>query len=248
MSRVCLHCGRVFDTATAREQHQASTKHAQEIPSTVFFRSKGLLTYEPKQIMEAKESIKVLALHGSSQTAKMFENILQDMIRIATQKQVHFSFLEAKYDHPLGGKSWYSKPLNVTDIGQVRFQHDLVNSTMQDLAQEIADKNITCLLGFSQGANVADTYIRHFVEEKQQQLKCAVLCSGYELVEEDGPISNIPVLNVISKEDEIVPWQLEPKHYKYAQTMVHNKGHKMPTSKLQVRQLIDFIVQAHIKN
>lgn len=67
--------------------------------------------------------------------------------------------------------------------------------------------DIHVLLGFSQGANVVDTFLAY---KGNPRIKCAVIMSGYSLVDPKRVSHTIPVLGVISEIDDIVPHNLNP--------------------------------------
>lgn len=204
-------------------------------------------------------SINVLCLHGCNQTQEMFAQLLKHYIRIGEkQYNLKFYFTEAKYDHPLGGKTWYQQPLNVADIGKIEYSKELVGDTLDDISRIIAEKNITVLLGFSQGANVVDTFLKY----QKHDIRRAVLMSGYSLVvtklfpEESGllpestfakqkgentPI-NVTAMNVISDADTVVPSHLCPGGYNVSRqrTLKHDKGHKLPTQAAHIREICEF--------
>jgi predicted esterase len=187
--------------------------------------------------------INVLALHGCNQVASMFENILKDFCNIAGKCDVPIKifFTEAKYDHPFGGKTWYNKPLVVGDIGNIEYSAELVNDTMDDISKLITEHNISVLLGFSQGANVVDTYLTY---KKDMRIKCGIMFCGYSLVDPDREKlqSNTPIMNIVSEQDLIVPHNLAPLMYNgVKELMKHEKGHKIPTSKPHLREICNFI-------
>jgi hypothetical protein len=50
----------------------------------------------------------------------------------------------------------------------------------------------------------------------------------------------IPILYIGSENDDIVPINNKPV-YKNEQKLFHDKGHKLPTQKVIIRQIIEFI-------
>lgn len=184
--------------------------------------------------------INVLCLHGCNQNMDMFQRLLKDLISIGSKENLEFFFMEAKYDHPLGLKTWYKIPLNVADIGKIEMNHDMVSDTLNDVDEKIKEHNISVLLGFSQGANVVDTFLAY---KGSNQIKCAVMMSGYSLVDPMRQKINIPVLNVLSHEDDIVPSKYTSVEYTNVTTIEHNKGHKLPSSKPQLRSICSFMAK-----
>jgi len=184
----------------------------------------------------------ILCLHGCNMTLETFQSCFSNMLHICkNDTNMKFFFMEAKYDHPLGGKTWYHKPLNVTDIGHELYDENLVSDTIHDLDQFIIDNKINILLGFSQGGNVVDVYLKYF--NTQKLIKQAVIMSSYSLVNNNEPIidDTTSVLCVISDEDTIVASNLYPKNYTNALLLKHNKGHKIPGNPV-LRQIKNFIL------
>jgi predicted esterase len=185
--------------------------------------------------------INVLCLHGCNQTQEMFEGLLKHYIRLGEkQYNLKFHFTEAKYDHPLGGKTWYKTPLNVSEIGSIAYNKDLVDSTLDDINEIITSKNIQVLLGFSQGANVVDTFLAY----RNNNIISAVLLSGYSLVDDGRKQVLTPVLNVVSDADTIVPSRLYPTGYIENRVLKHDKGHKLPTQAGQIREICTFMQES----
>jgi predicted esterase len=193
------------------------------------------------------DQFNVLCLHGCNQTKEMFESILKPLIEIATKYgkdnkiTINFHFIEAKYDHPAGGKTWYKRPLEVEKIGSIQMDHDLVDSTLDELDGTIDSLNINVLLGFSQGGNVVDTYLVN-AQHNANKIKCAIIMSGYDLVDTNRNTNVlVPVLNVCSDIDTIVPSKFMPI-YQNMTVKKHDKGHKLPTSRPFLREIVEFIV------
>ncbi len=115
----------------------------------------------------------------------------------------------------------------------------MVKDTLDDIDKLIIDNDITVLLGFSQGANVVDTYLSH---REHAGIKCAVIMSGYSLVDPGRKDKvDVPVLGVVSEADDVVPHDLNPIDYVSTKVLTHNKGHKLPTSNPQIREICVFM-------
>jgi predicted esterase len=149
--------------------------------------------------------------------------------------------MEAKFDHPDKGKTWYKDTLQITDIGVYPLDTDLINQTLDDVAANILQYNADILIGFSQGGNVVDT----FLVNRPNQIKCAIIFSGYSFVDESRIIVSTPVMNVCATNDDIVLPTYMPK-YTNSITVLHDKGHKIPTSKPILRQIVEFIHQHYL--
>lgn len=157
------------------------------------------------------------------------------------QYGLKFHFAEAKYDHPQGGKTWYNKPLDVSQIGRIPYDEALVSDALDDIAKIVETNQIHVLLGFSQGGNVVDTFLQY---RPHASIRCAVILSGYSLVDAARKtIDGVSLLNIVSEADTIVPHILAPQDYKSVQTIRHDKGHKIPTQNGFIREMCSFMRQ-----
>jgi len=185
--------------------------------------------------------VRVLCLHGCNQTEEMFRSLLKGLIKIAGKTKLEFHFIEAQYSHSLGGKTWYSEELDVSQIPIGIPFSTMVQSCMAQVHKYVTEHQIDVLLGFSQGGNVVDTYLRRYDETR---IKRAVIFSGYELVRAETERSlQTPLLNVYSDADTVVPSKCCPKHYQTIYSLSHDKGHKLPTSNPVLRQICRFMEQ-----
>lgn len=183
--------------------------------------------------------VNVLCLHGCCQTQKMFADILEPYVRLGKKQNVNFFFCEAKYDHPRAGKTWLSVPLELSSIGVIEYPRDLCEEVFFDIDEMIQQHDISILLGFSQGANMVDTYCQY---RRNPQIKKVIIMSGYSFVDPNRTLILIPALIVNSKGDEIVPKDLSPRDYILIKEIVHDKGHKIPVKAPIVREILDFCV------
>ena len=184
-------------------------------------------------------TVNVLCLHGCNQTQTMFESLMKNYVKLGEkQYNLKFFFTEAKYVHPIGGKTWYKRPLDVSLIGSIPYEEDLVMETLNDIDKLIEDNNISVLLGFSQGANVVDTFLAY---KGNPKIRCAVIMSGYSLVDPKRENVSVPVLGVASEKDDIVPFELNPIQYDAHYLISHDKGHKLPTQNTIIRQVCVFM-------
>lgn len=184
------------------------------------------------------ETVNVLCLHGCCQTKDILEKIMKEYIRLGEkQYNLKYYFAEAKYNHPDGGKTWYSKPLIIENIGKVEYDKDLTDPTLDYIEELINELDIKVLFGFSQGGNVVDTFINY---RDNPNIKAVVILSGYSFYNSTSTNMvnhNIPVLGVASMSDTIVPFALTPGD----NILVHNKGHKVPTRKSFIRRILKFM-------
>ncbi len=189
--------------------------------------------------------VNVLCLHGCNQTEEVFRGLLRHFIKLGEkQYNLKFHFIEAKYDCLQGGKTWYNRQLDVAEIGSIPYEYDLVNDTLDDIGKIIKEKNINVLLGFSQGGNVVDTFLGYRDLNNYPNIKCAVILSGYSLVANPKFLRynpNIPILGVVSDIDTIVLPKFNPTHYQETSLLKHEKGHKIPTRKPQIREILTFM-------
>ncbi len=193
-----------------------------------------------KEESDNKNISNVLCLHGCCQDAKIFKSLLKNYIKFGERdNNLKFHFIEAQYNHPDGGKTWYNRPLDVSKIGLIKYDEDLVKQAMEQISTYIRDNNISVLVGFSQGANVVDTYLQTTTDN---YINKVVMFSGYSLVSDEKKNKvDISVMNVYSREDTIVPYKFRSTNYSQITDTVHDKGHKLPTSNPVVKNICKFM-------
>ena len=207
---------------------------------------------KPHKTPQKEQPCKVLCLHGNRQSKEIFENVLTNTL-LRAYKRYHkdttnpnimeWQFMEAPFPHSETGRTWYNKELTLSDIGYMSFSEDLTCDTLNMLDTYIKTHEIDILVGFSQGGNVVDTYLRH----RPNTIKCAVLFSGYSLITSIPPVyPHTSILNVVSEQDNIVPVTFIPEFpkHQFTNTIYHDKGHKIPTSPIILREIMDFIMHA----
>lgn len=165
----------------------------------------------------------ILCLHGCRQNKKIFKQLMEVFI---TKSENTFFFIDGLYNHSQQGKMWYRRELQLKDIGKMIHDPSLTMKTIDQINDEITKNNIDMMIGFSQGANVIDTYLQLTHDDR---IKRAILMSGYSFV---GISRNCitPVITICSETDDIV----DPKYNPYfinSENIVHNKGHKMILNK-----------------
>jgi len=193
---------------------------------------------------------RVLCLHGCNQTRAAFEGYLKALVAMGVKHhELEFVFLEARHDHSQGGKTWYARELDVGQIGKLELEPAMVEPTLLDVHAAVLAHGIDVLLGFSQGGNVVDAYL---ASRPSSPVKCAVIMSGYELLDPARPTVRVPLLSVMSAadpsgppnpahEDPVVPAALAPSHYERVEVLRHTKGHRIPTSRPQLRAICTFM-------
>jgi len=185
-------------------------------------------------------------LHGCCQNNEMFKSCLKNMLSIASKEnkkagydKFTFHFLEADYDHPDGGKTWYSKVLDVNDI-KVGIPYDptFVIPTLKKVDEFVNKNNINVLLGFSQGGNVVDSYARYM----ENEISTIIILSGYSFVNPEAKQVDVNFIDIFSDCDDIVPSDKHPTNYNSNKTTIikHDKGHKVPGNPI-IRKILSLI-------
>ena len=172
----------------------------------------------------------ILCLHGCCQTTDILQNLMRDYIKIFPS-DTKWYFIEAKYDHSRCGKTWFQPELSLDQIGK-----DVVE--MDEITTKINENKINVLIGFSQGGNVVDCYLRLF---NNDNIKCVVILSGYSFPKLIKNPVILPILYISSEKDEIVSKNLIPTDYTNMTLILHDKGHKIPTQKTIIKQILEFI-------
>lgn len=122
---------------------------------------------------------------------------------------------------------------DLSQIGIIEFQPDLVADCLKQIDAAIQTHQISVLLGFSQGGNVVDTYLRTTTIPLQHQdmIQKEVIFSGYSLVYPMMIKVTVPLLSIYSDEDEVIKSQYRSVNYETIQEITHTKGHRFPTQK-----------------
>ncbi|MBB19620.1 MAG: hypothetical protein CMP20_09195 [Rickettsiales bacterium] len=128
------------------------------------------------------------------------------------RKRSDVEFVEALYTYinpetdQQQGKHWYDKQLQVADIPHgIAFEDGYMQTVehLHDIIVGFGDRPVV-LVGFSQGANVIDTYLAHHA--KPVSVLAAVLFSGYGFVSTKRQTISVPTVYVGHPEDSIVPF------------------------------------------
>lgn len=185
-------------------------------------------------------------LHGCCQTIEIIKLYLTNMLSIAEKEnkkagydKFTFHFLEADHPHDDGGKTWYSKMLNVDDI-KVGIPYDptYVLPTLKKVDEFVKKYNINVLLGFSQGGNVVDSYVRYM----ENDISSVIIISGYSFVDPESKPVNVNFIDVFSDEDDVVPSDMHPTNYVADRITIikHEKGHRIPGNPV-IRKILSLI-------
>lgn len=171
----------------------------------------------------------------------MFESILKPLVKFGEKYDTQFYFIEGMYDYIDHGKTWYNKPLVIEDIGKITYDGELIKECMIQIDQFVIENDINALLGFSQGGNVVDTYLRSDCLGKMK-IEKVVIISGYSFVyPTEISLLQTPLLSIFSANDEIVRPEFKPVFYKNIEEIEHDKGHKIPTQKPILRRICEFL-------
>ena len=188
--------------------------------------------------------INVLCLHGCRQSDEDFRNHNKDLIRIAKSAGIRLHFISAPYDHEIRGKSFINRDPGMPDEFLPEFS-DLsrYDRSLEIIYDFIIRNDITCLLGFSEGACIIDTILRTKNQILTKITRC-VLMNGTSFGNVPSEIANndISILSVISENDAIVTVAQKPIYDPSVKELVlrHDRGHNIPRTKEQ-RIIIGFI-------
>jgi predicted esterase len=145
-------------------------------------------------------------------------------------------------------RQWWPRFLTLDDIGRVEWDDDMATQcapALDAIAAAVHDTGATVLLGFSQGANAAITYMQ---QRRDTRIRRVVSCCGYAFATPPTttppvPVP-VPVLNVVSDRDDVVPMTLAPTtaHFeRVASPLVHDKGHRMITKSADAQRVVRFL-------
>ncbi|KAF7305785.1 Pkinase-domain-containing protein [Mycena chlorophos] len=217
-------------------------------------------------------TIRVLALHGHSQNAVMFEKLLQT-VRNACGPDVEFVYVAAPMVLPSSkssetnepGRSWYEW-LSARSTAQ-DYSSQLVASVLylrDILASQPRAAPIDGILGFSQGAAMSalltallerpHAFPPFLIDGKPPHapFKFCIAASGFIIPStvSDTAFSGggyaTPTLHFIGRKDALVK---EPSSRalvavsKEARLELHDGGHELPTSEHWAREMADFILR-----
>lgn len=184
-------------------------------------------------------SLKVLCLHGCCQSGEAIAHYMKNLIKICESlANIDFVFLDAQYDHSVKGRHWFPEQLEIEKIGKIAISDVTWGPTLDYVEEAITTQQPDVVIGFSQGANVLDTYLS---KKDSYGIKRAVLFSGYSLMDDERKPRDLPVLVVHGTNDEVVPFELYPR-YPHTRLIEHTKGHALPSSKPVLREIAKFIV------
>lgn len=162
------------------------------------------------------------------------------LLTFGTKKGATIHLIEGQYEHPLRGKMWFRTELKLDEIGTDVIPPEDIHDTMHYLHSIVTTNNIHTLMGFSQGANVIDTYLR--LTNDDEFIQSAVILNGYTFPRYSHMVPRVRHMQcILSDNDDIVKPSLLINNYPNAILHCHEKGHKINTSKPFVRKVIDSI-------
>lgn len=190
------------------------------------------------------EMINVLCLHGCCQSADDFSKHLKDFIKISRSAKIKLFFLDAPFKHPIRGKTWVIRDDTQSDEYLPDFSDtSKYQLSMDIIIEHIVRNDITCLLGFSEGACMIDTLLR-VNHPSMSQITRYVLMNGTSFTNVPTTITsqNIHIMSIVSENDTIVKISDKPTYDSSINEIVlhHDRGHNIPRTKEQ-RIIIGFI-------
>jgi len=160
----------------------------------------------------------MLCLHGKCQTAYSFK-FCSRTLQKKLNKNIGMVFVNSPY-----GKSWYPETNNKAEI-------------FHFLDQEIIDKKIKFLMGFSQGGTLIDDYLKNY-DDREASIDKVVIISGRN---SGDTYLDIDLLNIYSHKDDIVPFDVRPTAYRSISEIEHDRGHIINLNKNISTAICDFI-------
>jgi predicted esterase len=182
-------------------------------------------------------------LHGCRQSSDVISSLLNDYRKkLKTyDPSTNFFFLEGPFNYSEFGKMWYQTELRLEGIGTDDIPESDIETTLDYLSAFVKTNRINSLIGFSQGGNVIDTYLR--LRNNDTHIQTAIIMSGYGFPRYESLLVSIPVLFIASQSDDIVPFSLLPLGYTNKTQMEHDKGHKIQLKKSFVNDVAKWLIK-----
>jgi predicted esterase len=189
-----------------------------------------------------KEEMNVGILHGCRQSSEVISSLLKDYVKkLKTYNpSASFFFLDGAFDYSEFGKMWYRTELCLEGIGTDDIPEADIESTLDYVSSFVKTNKINIFIGFSQGGNVIDSYLR--LRNIDTHIQTAIIMSGYSFPRYQNLMVSIPVLFIASQSDEIVPFSLLPSGYTNKTLMEHDKGHKIQLKKSFVNDVAKWLI------
>lgn len=187
-------------------------------------------------------SLRIAVLHGCCQNSEMIENLLKDYIKKVkkTNGDNQVYFIQGQYIHRDRGYMWYRTHLELDRIGSDDIPESDINETLDYIESFIKEKEINCLIGFSQGGNVVSTYLR--LRNGDSHITKSIIMAGYDFPRYVNlPIIVSKLILIYSEEDKIVDYKLTESISSEAIKLSHNKGHIIYNRGGFITALIDIL-------
>lgn len=182
-------------------------------------------------------------LHGCCQTQEMFASLTKVYLDILAKKEpsLRVVHIEGQFDHSRTGKTWFRTELDLALIGTDHIPECDISETLDHVESSIRLNQVNVLIGFSQGGNVIDTYLR--LRNGDGHIKAAVVFNGYSFPRYHEIVPHVGnMVYVTSNTDDIVRPEMLHDNYLLKVHLAHTKGHKIFTNKSYTRALIDSLL------
>lgn len=196
----------------------------------------------------------IIFLHGCRQNSQIYMKIMDNYIKKIMKSGSKVYGLDGPFDYNgeldddvdqqkmINQKMWFETRLRLENIGLNDIPHDQINFTLDYLQKEIELHDINVLIGFSQGANLIDTYLR--LRNLDFRIKRVIILNGYTFPRYRGLIPNVELCIIVtSKNDEIVPMDKLHNNYSNSLFFEHEKGHKIKTNSPFIRDIIECLLE-----
>lgn len=201
--------------------------------------------------------LRIGALHGARQDVATFESTCRTLLRKLRQHwlslhgpeaEVELHLLPAPYAHPERGGMWFATHLCLSQIGSNFVDDADVGDTMDIVQAWVRARDITMLVGFSQGGNVVATYLR--LRNADRHIDRAIIVSGYDYPRyvHDFPIEVERLVIVYSDQDDVVSghYTSDLVHTVSDTTHVclvsHDHGHRMSIPASGITQIVALVM------
>ncbi len=195
----------------------------------------------------------IIFLHGCRQNSQIYMKIMDNYIKKIMKSGSKVYGLDGPFDYNgeldddvdqqimTNQKMWFETRLRLENIGLDDVPHDQINFTLDYLQKEIELHDIDILIGFSQGGNLIDTYLR--LRNLDFRIKRVIILNGYTFPRYRGLIPNVELCIIVtSKNDEIVPMDKLHNNYSKSLFFEHEKGHKIKTNSTFIRDIVDSLL------
>lgn len=202
-------------------------------------------------------------LHGNHQNSDVFCKLMKQYIKVIKQVnqrngvETNFYHINAKYsfipysdsifeDNDGDYRMWYKTPLDINQISEdgsyQNIPEDDIFECLDYVSTFIEENNINFLIGFSQGGNVVDTYLR--LRNNDGKIKTAIIINGYSFKCYSDIVPFIDrIIYISSDKDLIIKPNSLKNNYNNLIEFKHEMGHKINTSMNFIRQLFMVVLE-----